>query len=479
MGFLVDIKHKIILGWSPKCGCSHIKNIFLCLQQNVSMSSEIHDEHNMQNNLPNDIEEYSVFIVIRNPYKRIISGFLDKYKKGGQFRNKWGEDSLTFSKFVDEIVKENWNKIDKFHFIRQTAGFHGPGFLSEKLTRCKELMVCDLENINYKYLEKKFNKKISPHLISWVGPHKNNNITEGNFKNINNIYDNDIDEYASYHIPYYKFYNKEIQDKVYEYYKDDFYYSYSHGFEYDFSMTISIKDNKIDDKEEEPIHSNNPISEDIINSENINDTHLEYKKVTDQDSVNIKNPTSTIVEKAIQHSPSNTLSFYKNTKYNSNYLYHKNNQIIIIWDLHADSNKILDLFIKNEKLVDNFLKSKQDLKTYINSIKTDNKTQYRKALHNVNSKFIQFTVNPYKRAVSLYLHFITKSMNIDNKLDLTFEEFIEKLSMGDIVLDNISVNQMFYLTNKNIDIYHIEELKDNTKLIKTIYGLSYYSKSEN
>ena len=80
MFFTVDNKNKIIFGWSAKCACSHVKNIFLFLQ-NGFIPEKIHTGKDIHK-LPADIENYTTLIFSRSPYKRIISGFLDKYKIG-------------------------------------------------------------------------------------------------------------------------------------------------------------------------------------------------------------------------------------------------------------------------------------------------------------------------------------------------------------------------------------------------------------
>jgi hypothetical protein len=118
MYFLIDEKKKVMFGWSAKCGCSHIKKIYWYLQNSI-IDNKIHSKKEW-NNIPNDIENYTTILIIRNPYERIISGFLDKYKKDGQFRHLWKHDTLTFSTFVDKLIKNDWKIIDKHHFIPQT-----------------------------------------------------------------------------------------------------------------------------------------------------------------------------------------------------------------------------------------------------------------------------------------------------------------------------------------------------------------------
>jgi hypothetical protein len=64
---------KIIFGWNAKCGCSHIKTIFWFLKTD-NLENLIHTTKE-KNQIPNDIENYTTIIFIRNPYKRIIRIF--------------------------------------------------------------------------------------------------------------------------------------------------------------------------------------------------------------------------------------------------------------------------------------------------------------------------------------------------------------------------------------------------------------------
>ena len=112
MRFLIDTKKKIIFGWSAKCGCSHIKRIFLFLNSNSIINNDIHEKVNkfIFNKLPNNIENYTTIIISRNPYKRIISGFLDKYKKNGSYRHLWTNDFLSFSQFLTKKDESSFNE---------------------------------------------------------------------------------------------------------------------------------------------------------------------------------------------------------------------------------------------------------------------------------------------------------------------------------------------------------------------------------
>jgi hypothetical protein len=222
MIFLVDNKQKVIFGWSAKCGYSHIKTIYWFLQTG-KINNIIHTP-NDNNKLPYHIQKYITIIFIRNPYKRLISGFLDKYKKGGEYRHKWKNTSLSFSNFVDTLVKKDWNIIDHHHFIPQTGEYFGKNILESK-----EIKIFDIANIDYKYIEALYNKKIPADVINKKQGHERQIYT----RSINyNISTQNIDSYINYNIDIKYFYTDDIKKKVYKFYIDDFIFFKENGFDY-------------------------------------------------------------------------------------------------------------------------------------------------------------------------------------------------------------------------------------------------------
>jgi len=217
MKFLIDHKLKIIIGWSAKCGCTHIKNIFEYFITGINkISSTIHSsvmQYDMKN-FPRDIENYHVVIIVRNPFDRIVSGFLNKYRKTGTLRTKWPHDTITFSQFVDQIIHRNWSIIDHHHFCPQTEEYFNPVVFKSKT--CK---IFDLKSIDYSYIESIFKKKIPKNLIEYKGDHNRN-------KNIQTwatpVYDLDMDTYFDYNVNYSLFYNDDLKKKVYHFYINDF-----------------------------------------------------------------------------------------------------------------------------------------------------------------------------------------------------------------------------------------------------------------
>ena len=231
MHFLVDKKLKIIFGWSAKCGCSHIKKIFWFLQNN-KIDNKIHTVKERLI-LPNDIENYTTILIIRNPYERIISGFLNKYNKIGELRPLWKSKTLTFNEFTDELIKFNWKKVDKHHFTPQTT----ETFDKNIILKSKSLKIYDIKNIDYKYIEELYNNnnnnnkniKIPKELLEFKGGHERKSFNKS-FENY--VYDLDIMEYYDYDVDKKYFYNDDIKNKIYNFYKNDFIFFKEYGFDY-------------------------------------------------------------------------------------------------------------------------------------------------------------------------------------------------------------------------------------------------------
>jgi hypothetical protein len=213
MFFLIDESLKIIFGWSAKCGCSHIKKIFWYMKT----GNDNHEIHIIIecNSLPTDIENYTTILIIRNPFERIISGFLDKYSVNGELRKHWKYNTITFSKFVDELLINDWKMIDKHHFTPQTT----ESFDSEIIHKSKELKVYDIKNIDYNYIEELYSKKIPEKLLNFKGTNTRkikSQIMEDYVFNL------DMSLYYDYNIDIKYFYNDIIKKKIFNFYKNDF-----------------------------------------------------------------------------------------------------------------------------------------------------------------------------------------------------------------------------------------------------------------
>jgi hypothetical protein len=225
MLFLLDNNKHIIFGWSAKCGCSHIKNIYYFLQTG-RLNNKIHTS-NDNNDLPNDIQNYTTIIFTRNPYKRIVSGFLDKYAKNGKFRNLWKDKDLSFSKFVDKVINRDWKTIDCHHFAPQTEEK-----FDKKILLSKVIKFYDISNINYEYIEQLYNKKIPESVINKKMGHERNLRIKIKHCYDKYVYDLNIDKYIDYDVDIKYFYNEKIREKVFNFYIEDFNFFRENGIDY-------------------------------------------------------------------------------------------------------------------------------------------------------------------------------------------------------------------------------------------------------
>lgn len=163
MRFLIDTNRKFMIGYTPKAGCTHMKHIFYYMRDGKT-PADVHAVKitGLTKDVEKDIGTYTVMIVVRNPYERLVSGFLDKYRPlNGEFRKKWKSKKITFTKFVDTLVAGDKKRIDENHFLPQTQARKGvPTDWHAIVQRAKVCVVCDIKNINYTLIECVYKKKI-------------------------------------------------------------------------------------------------------------------------------------------------------------------------------------------------------------------------------------------------------------------------------------------------------------------------------
>ena len=222
MYFLIDSKLKIAFGWSGKCGCSHIKKIFLYLTKNINDSNTVH--HSDKNSLPVNIKEYTIIIITRNPFDRLVSGFLEKYYIDRPYNKKWPFEEIKFSVFVNYLIKKDWNIINKHHFIQQTS----ENFNYDILKQSKKIIIYDIKNINYNYIQSLYKKKIPNDILNFKGSHifiKTQLLEKY-------VYNLDMKEYFHFKVPTKYFYNDILKQKIYSFYKKDFMFFKKFGINY-------------------------------------------------------------------------------------------------------------------------------------------------------------------------------------------------------------------------------------------------------
>lgn len=218
MYFIVDRSKKVIIGWSAKCGCTHVKKIFNYI---INYNNKTNIDLDIRNVLPKNIKHFTTIIVSRNPYKRLVSGYLNKYKPGGEFRKKWKYNKLTFTMFVNELIKNNCKMIDYHHFTKQTSENFNINILNSK-----EIKFFDIETIDYSYIEKLYDIKIPEDiLLSGMG-HKRKIYPDTIEMCVSNL---KMITYINSNVDYKYFYNDELKKKVLNFYKNDFIFFNTYG----------------------------------------------------------------------------------------------------------------------------------------------------------------------------------------------------------------------------------------------------------
>jgi hypothetical protein len=218
MHFLIDNENKIAFGYSAKAGCSHVKRIYWYLMKNdENHAIHIKDEYN---SMPEDYENFTFILILRNPYERIVSGFLDKYSPTGPFRHLFEPDkSLSFENFVNYFINCEVTDINIIHHFTPQTSEH---FNYDNLMNSKKIVVYDICNIDYTFIENLYNKKIPQDLIDFRGHHRTNTSENILDETTENIYSLDMDSYIMYKVPLKKFYNEDLIEKIKEFFINDF-----------------------------------------------------------------------------------------------------------------------------------------------------------------------------------------------------------------------------------------------------------------
>ena len=220
--YIIDNKRKIIFVTTPKCGLQHINYLYAFLIDKQMKFREVH-------NLPPNYKKFTIIFTIRNPYHRIISGFREKYANDWQKEHYLCKYSipnivynkLTFSQFINELHLNKLKHINKYHFIPQTEEF-------DKIKDCEKLIIYDLYNIDYEYIGKLYDKHIPDEVKKRRGNHTNKSIWQ--LKEY--VYDKPNISYRYMKIDVKYFFNDDLHDKMYEFYRRDFEEFKKRGFDY-------------------------------------------------------------------------------------------------------------------------------------------------------------------------------------------------------------------------------------------------------
>ena len=221
MQFIIIHDKKLIIFWSPKCGCSTLKTI-LAIYFNIHNPikySHIHlneelDELIDKNEDNLKYKNYDLVFLIRNPYDRLASGFMNKYVNITKYKRPHYTSPDNCKSFHDfcHILLNNPKAIDKHHFEPQTSGkgWHFYNFLgkpkikyvfdTKDVNEIKKLLDLSIEDVKTNYTKKKSEKSSFEKLY---------------FLNYENLRKKKNQSYSN-------LYNSTLKKIVYEIYKNDF-----------------------------------------------------------------------------------------------------------------------------------------------------------------------------------------------------------------------------------------------------------------
>lgn len=229
MYFLVNDNKKFFIGWSAKAACTSVKMWFCNVAGIKATESNVHKVlgygQNKWSNLhardPKTFKNYRKYIVIRNPYRRLVSGYIGVYIKNPNRSNRpW----KTFQSFVEALEADpGFKNIDRHHFVPQT-GEYFPKI--NKIINVWDRIIPAMDlSTHFKEINRELNVnfEISKHNKSFE--HREARVLKPAYSM--------TDEEIKRHKPAFNcFYNEDIASVVHKIYKKDFEFFESCGIQY-------------------------------------------------------------------------------------------------------------------------------------------------------------------------------------------------------------------------------------------------------
>jgi len=224
---LYSPKYKYIAYISAKCGCTTIRKLFLKIHESEIDTNTFHPPYQLHLTryyFPILQSNVKKFLLIRNPYLRVVSMYINKYVGHDSFlKNKlkslnipaFGNSFYQFLLLLQHLKSMNTLDID-VHIEEQ----------SHKMDPDPQLQLIHLENINTELLS--FYQLNYPQFVSEIQSLIMTPENNSQYQNNNEINDTNKIPYINYENPKQLFpnakwfYNKMTQKLVYEIYKKDF-----------------------------------------------------------------------------------------------------------------------------------------------------------------------------------------------------------------------------------------------------------------
>ena len=158
-----------------------------------------------------------------------------------------------------------------------------------------------------------------------------------------------------------------------------------------------------------------------------------------------------------------------------------NKNLVIIWTPRAACTNVITMYFQEIGLLDKikslYYKQKNQISLPVHWYYGQHKKNMLKfeknIFSNVNTKYIQFTVNPYRRVVSSYIFMMKYGHGYKKPItDLTFEEFITKI-INKKIGDNGHHSSQIFFKNKKIEYFKMEKIKNNIDILNKKYSLNF------
>ena len=220
---------RVIFTHIPKCGCESIRHLILSETNEFRENKDIWTTFNkyLINDINKYINNYTLITLCRNPYNRLVSGYIDKFCSSNFFllpfckklmkyykRDMKDERRVSFAELVFYILLQNPNNLDD-HFKPQTLLFNNNYknniFHMENISEYNKF----INKLNFKNQLINYNKVILNHSSKKIILDSDEVMVKYYpfFKKLKE--DNSVPEYES-------FYNDTIKNLIYDYYKLDF-----------------------------------------------------------------------------------------------------------------------------------------------------------------------------------------------------------------------------------------------------------------
>ena len=212
----VDDPNKVCFWFSPKCGCTFIRKIYCYYTGCFANPKEIFT-------VTDNYDDYIHILFTRDPYKRIISGFLDCYVQNEKFPDFM--PNLTFSSFLNDLETNDFEHVDGLHFQKQISDFYSD---EVKFNR-----IYDIENIDYQYLDSLFQWKTNPQMLKAfrISGHHIKYDPKLILPDVSNITTENLRKLSAFPARE-TFLTPENKEKIANYYKNDIEFFKDHGITY-------------------------------------------------------------------------------------------------------------------------------------------------------------------------------------------------------------------------------------------------------